>query len=522
MNEEELSKEQIVEEIVKCRKDPVYYITTYCKISHPMKGFIPFTLYDFQKEFVQDIKENRYVIVLKSRQLGISTVVAAYALWLASFHTAKKIVVIANKGEVATNFINNVKDILNNLPDFITPKAKIKNRQSLEFTNGSKIKATATTKSAGRSEAVSLLVLDEAAEIMHAEEIWTAASPTLATGGSAIVIATPKGVGNWFHKTYIDAEAGVNKFKPVKFPWNLHPDRDKAWYDSEIKQLGTVKFAQEHGCDFLKSGNTVIPIEELEWYKTEKHIIEPFQKTNFDNNLWIWKYPDYGKNYIVCADVARGDSADYSTAQVICTEDMEQVAEYKGKIPTDIFGHLLVELGVKYKNALLIIENGTIGWATIQKVQELNYPNLYWSSKNVAYIDPIHWGTPDRDKVPGFTTGPRSRPLVINKIQEAIRTHSLIFHSERLFEEFKTFVYDEKTDEARAQRGYNDDLIMAIGIGVFVRATSLKIIENTQMAYKSMPVLFSNSRTEFNTNPALQINKNNPYVQDGENISWVL
>ncbi len=518
-NYENITQDQIVEEIVRCRKDVCYYIENYCKISTTIQGFVPFKLYDFQRDFLNnDVTKFRFNIVLKGRQLGITTIMATYSTWLASFFTARKILVIANKGEVATNFINVVKIIIENVPEFIRPKIKVNNRQSLEFVNGSVIKATSTTKDAGRSEAVSLLVLDEASIIPNVRQLWSAAYPTLSTGGAAVVVATARGVGNWFHEEWSKAVQGLNEFHPVKIPWNLHPDRNEKWGEEERKRIGPTLFSQEHACSFLSSGNTVIDQESLLWYKTEGHIIDPFQKTNFDNNLWIWKYPDYTKHYLVSADISRGDGADYSTAQVICIEDMEQVAEYKGKIPTDLFGHLLVELGTKYNMAALIPENNSIGWGTIQKIMELNYSNLYWSSKSMILMNPNDWGAPDGNKVPGIFTGPQ-RKYIFEKLEETLRNHNIIIHSIRLYEELTTFIY--KNGRPQAAENYNDDLVLALAIGIFARQTSMKLLENRADAYNMMPMYFDNQQKEF----ALSFNrmvKNNPYIVGNEDISWIV
>jgi len=514
-----LTQDQQIEEIIKCRRDPTYYIENYCKVKNPIQGIIPFKLYEFQRDLILNhLNKNRFNIILKSRQMGISTIHAAYAVWLASFFTAKTVLIIANKGEVATNFINIVKTAIEYVPDFIKPKIRVYNRQSIEFANGSLIKATSTTRDAGKSEAVSLLIFDEAAIIPHAKEVWTAASPTLATGGGAVVLSTPKGVSNWFHEEWSKAVQGLNEFVPITLPWNLHPDRNEQWKEIELRKIGETLFAQEYGCDFLRSGNTVIDQNSLLWYKTEGHIVDPFQKTNFDNNLWIWKYPDYTKHYLISADVARGDGADYSTAQVICIEDMEQVAEYKGKIPTDIFGHLLVELGTKYNTASLIPENNSIGWGTIQKILELNYSNLYWSSKNMILMNPDDWGTPDGNKVPGIFTGTQ-RKYIFEKLEEAIRNHIITIHSVRLYEELTTFIY--KDGKPQAGEGYNDDLVLAMAIGIYARQTSMKLLENRSKAYDNMPVLFDNKRTEF----AMAFDRStkaNPFMQGNEDISWII
>jgi very-short-patch-repair endonuclease len=277
-----------------------------------------------------------------------------------------------------------------------------------------------------------------------------------------------------------------------------------------------------HNCSFLKSGNTVISIDDLLWYKNEGHIIDPIQKSNFDNHFWVWKHPDYDKHYLVTADVARGDGQDYSTVQVIDVEDVEQVAEYKGHIPPNVFGHFLVEVAVRYNNALLICENNTIGWATIQEIIDIGYKNLYWSSKNATFIDPLNVGIASKDKVPGFATTNKTRPLMLNKLEEAIRTHTLIFHSIRLYDEFVTFVYDEKSREAVPSFGYNDDLIIAMAMSMYVRATSLRIMDNINQAYKTMPGLYSKSSTPLPLSSREMQKKANPFIVGGQDISWLV
>ena len=204
-----LTKQETLKEIVKSGKDAVYFINSYCKISHPQKGLIPFSLYDFQKEAIQDFTDYRFNIVLKARQLGFSTVTAAYIAWLLLFHRDKNVLVVATKFTVAANLVKKVKNIMQNLPKWLRiSDIKADNRSSFELTNGSQVKASSTSGDAGRSEALSLLVIDEAAFVEGLDELWTGLYPTLSTGGRCIALSSPNGVGNWFHKTYSEAEIG--------------------------------------------------------------------------------------------------------------------------------------------------------------------------------------------------------------------------------------------------------------------------------------------------------------------------
>ena len=165
-------------------KDPVYFFNKYVKIQHPVRGLISFDTYDFQDECVETFIDNRFSIILKSRQLGLSTLVAAYATWMAIFQRDKNILVIATKLSVAQNFIKKVKVVLRNLPPWlILPTVVSNNKQLLEFSHGSTIKAIPTSDDAGRSEALSLLIVDEAAFVRNFDELWLGLYPTISTGG---------------------------------------------------------------------------------------------------------------------------------------------------------------------------------------------------------------------------------------------------------------------------------------------------------------------------------------------------
>jgi len=239
-------KEIIREEYKKCAGDPVHFMKKYCQIQHPQKGKIPFHLYPFQEKVLRELRDFDYNIILKSRQLGISTLSAGYALWLMTFFSDKNILVIATKQEVAKNLVTKVKVMYENLPSWIKLPATEDNKLSLRLNNGSQIKATSSSGDSGRSEALSLLIIDEAAFISNVEEIWISAQQTLATGGGAIILSTPNGVGNFFHKTWVDSETNPeSRFHRIKLPWTVHPDRNTDWRDKQDDLLGIRGARQE-------------------------------------------------------------------------------------------------------------------------------------------------------------------------------------------------------------------------------------------------------------------------------------
>ena len=488
-------KEVIKAEYIKCAQDPAYFMKKFCMIQHPIRGKIPFELYDFQEKTVREFKDNRFNIILKSRQLGISTLSAGYSLWLMTFFQDKNILVIATKQEVAKNLVTKVRVMHANLPSWLKQRCVEDNKLNLRYMNGSQIKAVSSGPEAARSEALSLLILDEAAFIDKIDEIWTASQQTLTTGGSCIALSTPNGVGNWFHKTWIDAEEATGMFNPIKLHWTVHPDRTQEWRDEQDTLLGPSSAAQECDCDFLTSGTGVIDPIILE--KMRKSLcIDPIEKRGIDSNMWVWEPPNYTKDYLVCADVGRGDSADYSAFHVIELETLTQVAEYKGRINTKDFGNMLVSVATEYNDALLIVENNNIGWATIQQVIDRDYPNLFYTSKDLQYVDVQHQVTnkhyrEEKSMVAGFSTTSKTRPLIISKLEEFFREESVVIRSNRLIDELLTFVYIN--NRAQAMNGYNDDLVMSFAIGLWVRDTALRLrTQGVELTKKTLSKMMDN------------------------------
>ena len=643
-------REAIRLEFIKCAQDPAHFMKKYCYIQHPQKGRITFNLYPFQGKVLNLWKENKYNIVLKSRQLGISTLGAGYSLWLMLFHKDKNVLCIATKQETAKNMVTKVRFMYEHLPSWLKVTADENNKLSLRLANGSQIKATSASSDAGRSEAVSLLLIDEAAFINNIGEIWASAQQTLATGGGCIALSTPYGTGNWFHKTWVAAELGENSFLPIRLPWQVHPERNQEWRDRQDADLGPRMAAQEcfsgdvivytnngpkhiedivvgdivlshdgtynkvvrtfshestdvysissalntntksvtgnhpfsvngewvkvknignqpvdfypssnqhnqltleftgtptvvynfeventhtyvteygivHNCDctFETSGDTVFYPEDIAFYE-QSFIREPLEKRGIDQNLWIWEPADYSRNYLISADVARGDGKDYSTFHIIDVENFTQVGEYRGQLGTKEFGYLLVGIATEYNNALLSIENSSIGWSTVQTVIERGYQNLYHTPRGSvasSFFDPFM----DTNKMTaGFSLTQATRPIAIGKFQEAVTDKSAIVYSARLLEEMKVFIW--KNGRPEAQTGYNDDLIMAFAVACYLRETSFKMRQQGMDMSRSILNSMSTSTNPYaggystNNNPN-PYNVQNPYGGN-EDISWLL
>jgi hypothetical protein len=518
-------KQIIAAEYKKCASDPMHFMRKYGYIQHPTRGKILFDLYPFQEKSLEEISKHDYSIILKSRQLGISTLTAGYALWCMLFNEDFNTLVIATKQDVAKNLVTKVRVMHQYLPSWLKGGVIEDNKLSLRLGNGSQIKAISASGDAGRSEALSLLVMDEAAFIDKIDDIWASSQQTLATGGKCIALSTPNGMGNWFHKQWVKAESGENRFNTIRLHWTVHPERNQQWRDDQNELLGQQMAAQECDCDFLSSGNSVISGELLQWYK-ESMCQEPMEQRGPNNEFWIWEYPDYSRDYMVVADVARGDGGDYSTFHVIDVESVTQVAEYKGQPGTKEFGNMLVNVATEYNEALLVIENANVGWAALQPSIDRGYRNLYYTYKHEGVVDPTTqltkgYDMKDRSQMtPGFTTSQRTRPLLVSKLDIYFREKSCTVKSKRLIDELLVFIWNGNRPEA--QRGYNDDLVMAFAISLFVRDHALKLrnegIELNRLALNN----FEKSSGIYNNTNTHQAQWTMKTGREDEDLTWLL
>jgi hypothetical protein len=300
----------------------------------------------------------------------------------------------------------------------------------------------------------------------------------------------------------------------------MHPERDQKWRDEQTKLSGEKGAAQECDCEFSTSGNTVIDIPVLDWY-AKTHVLEPIEKRGIDKGYWIYKYPEPGRSYMVSADVARGDAQDFSAAQILDIETMEQVAEYKGKLPTKDYARALMTMATEYNSALLVIENANVGWAVIQEVLDSNYSNLFYSSSDLQYVDVENQMTNkinsvERKMTPGFTTSNKTRPLVISKLESYIRNKEVIIHSNRLIEELNVFIWKSSGTSAKAEAmvGYNDDLVMAMGIALWIRDVALRLRKDSDSIMKTILDKVGSSSSDAiksNFKPLMTQQSNNVY-----------
>jgi len=462
----------------------------YIRVTHPVRGLVPFKLYPFQERIVGELQENRFNILRKFRQAGCTTIASAYSLWMAVFQKHQAIVILSKGDTEATEVLDRIKIMYEELPGFLQPGISEDNKHTLKLKNRSVIKSRPSGKQSGRSLAGSFLIVDEAAFIESIDTIWAAVYPIISTGGRAFILSTVNGVGNWFYETYNKAAEEANAFTAVDIRWKEHPEYFRCsdyehlykemekrtpplniddWESITKANMPRKQWLQEYECEFLGTGDTFIDGIVL------SHLAENVNKefyTKYNNRMRVWKDPEPFYDYVIGVDTALGRDRDYSAFQVVNLYNGEVVAEfYSNKTTIDDFSSILNGEGIYYNIANIVVERNTVG----NHVVDLLYNKLEY--ENVWH---------DERGLPGFQVTVKNRDTILSELEESIRTNVLKINSERTLNELNTFVITD-AGKITADRGKHDDLIMSLSLANHImkedRETSIMEFKN-ETAFK--------------------------------------
>lgn len=470
-------------EIIKCTESFSYFCHKYVKILHPMRGLIPFILFKYQKKTIHDYENNRFNIISKFRQGGLTTVTLLWGLWRCMFQLDQQIMLISKTDREATDIGMMVDRSCENMPEWLKPKKDAKWNDHLKMFTDTGSACKFYSPEAARGKSVTFLVVDEAAFIDDMEKHWKAMWPILSTGGSCTLVSTVNGLGNWYEQTYHDAKEGNNRFNIIDLDYWEHPDyNDEAWVAEQKAQLGEKGFRQEVLREFQGSGETYFPASVITSLTEQCRNNNPSRKmfakwsnpigriSQLDDDLnkgalWVWKEPVDGHEYILSADCAegQGENNDSSVFHIIDTATLEQVAEFYSNIVVPYeFAQVIKEVAIYYYNALVVVENMGPGGAVLSALQHnLQYDNLYFETSKA-------------NAKPGVKIGQVNRSLYLESLQSRLLNGTLRINSMRFVTELQTFEFNKVTRKAQAQKGKHDDAIMAMCIGLFVRDSMLR------------------------------------------------
>jgi hypothetical protein len=461
--------EQIREFVLCADPDtgPMYFLDNFFYIQHPTRGRMLYHPFDYQKRLIDTYHQNRFSISMMPRQTGKSTSAAGYLLWYAMFVPDSTILVAAHKYTGSQEIMQRIRYAYESVPDHIRAGVTSYNKGNLDFDNGSRIVSATTTENTGRGMSISLLYADEFAFVRPtiAAEFWTSISPTLATGGKAIITSTPNSDEDQFALLWKGANrcedefgnptnVGVNGFKAYRSFWNEHPDRDESWAKQQRAALGVDRFRREMDCEFIINDETLIAPAKL----FDLQGIDPLYKTG---EVRWYKQPERNKIYVVALDPSLGTGGDPSAIQVFEANTTEQVAEWrhnKSDIPTqvrtltDIIRHIN-EVVRDAKSIYFSVENNTIGEAALISIAEYGEENIE------GYFLSEPGGSGGRRFRKGFNTSNKPKLAACAKLKHLVESNRMKINSRSLVSELKNFVASGASYAAKI--GETDDLVMS-------------------------------------------------------------
>jgi hypothetical protein len=449
-----------------------FFCDNYVFIKHPSQGKIKLNLRDAQKEAVRAWIDKRYTIVLKSRQIGFSTLAATFAFWTAFFWSDRFVVMLSKTEREATKLLSKSKYLYKWLPESIKrrgPELLQNNVLKMVFDNDSIIESLPSANDPARGESVFLVIIDEMAFLPNPEEAWAAIEPIADVGGRVICLSTAKGEGNIFYNLWQGSQTGTNRFTGIFFPWSANSDRGQDWYDAQAKELPDWQLHQEYPSNpeeaFIRSGRPVFDLDGLHNMETSKpsqgYLKQLISGTNsfiFEKaggSLNIWHLPVHGCTYTIGADVAEGLArGDYSSAHVIDAKSGVVVAHWHGHIDPDKFGEILYGLGYFYNGALIGVESNNHGLTTLTNLYKANYPNIYRQRR-------LNQRNAEASETLGWRTTTLSKPLAIDELNSHIRDGVIGIKCALTIAELKTFV---RADNGSTHGSPHDDRVMSLAI----------------------------------------------------------
>jgi Terminase-like family. len=444
----------------------LHFAKHFAYIQHPVRGKLLFEPYEYQLRLMHSYHSYRFNINMMPRQTGKTTCAAIYLCWYAMFHPDQTILIAAHKYTGAQEIMQRIRYVYETCSDFIRAGVTSYNKGSIEFENGSRIVSMTTTGNTGRGMSISLLYCDEFAFVQPniAEEFWTSISPTLATGGRAIITSTPnsdedtfatiwKQAENKFDEYGNESEVGVNGFHAFRASWDEHPDRDDEWRDTEIGRIGEEKFRREYGCEFLVFDETLINSIKLAGMTGESPIL------NMGQTRW-YKKPSDQYTYVVALDPSMGTGGDFAAIEVYELPSYEQVAEWQHnttaipgqiRVLADICRYIADTTG----NPNVIywsVENNGIGEAALIVINDFgeeNIPGLFVS-------EPIRKGHVRKFRK-GFNTTHGTKITACSRLKTMVENDKMLIRSKPLISELKGYVATGSSFQAKS--GLTDDLV---------------------------------------------------------------
>lgn len=499
-----LSKSEQVNEFLKCKNSFDYYCRNYAYIEIP-GGDILLQPYKKQSDIIEFLEKEKHIICLKSRQIGISSIMQIYCSWITVFFENCVVGIISKDGSEATVFARTIRGIIEKLPLWMKPPKGQSGpgfskftEQSFILTNGSKVFAAPVNPQSPsktlRGKAITFLIIDEGAFIDRIDDAWTSIVPALSTShkharasgvpyGTAI-ISTPNrtvGTGAWFFNKYTRAISKVNEdaigsLRPFQIHWKDIDElaKDPNWYASQCEMFDNdpKKIEQELELKFLASTGSFF--DDATCLKLQSNTVEPIEVMKlFNGEIWTFEKPIEGRYYIIGVDTASEFGADNSAITVYDYETLTQVWEYQGKLPVRDF-EKVVKFACSQYNGTVVIENNSYGNQTTEAIDNSEYMSMLYRERKTEHI-----------KKPGLTTNIKTRPLMIDSLYDYITKYPELVKSKRLALELVGLV-QKPSGKVEGDSGCKDDLALTASMCFYCRKYDPPLMLDSSKYHESM------------------------------------
>lgn len=469
---------EMVEDLERARKS-ILHFSRFFYIVNLDEGKQPIKLYNYQKRILKALVENRFNVVLASRQIGKTTILTIFALWMICFNDDYRVLLIANKEGTAKNIFKRIRLAYEMLPNFLKPGVVNYAKEGMELANGSSIGISTTTSDAARGESINCLLIDEAAfipaEFMN--DFWESVFPVISSSKKSkiFMLSTPNGVGNLFYNIYSEALNDANGWHHERVDWWEVPGRDEKWKELTVKALGSAEaFNQEYGNEFRAAGENALDKDQMEEF--ERLAPDPVLESE-DGYYQIWKPRQERHFYTIGVDVGEGINRANSTIQILDITDLtniEQVAVYaNNKLDPFNFAGRLVEIAHEWGRPPLLIERNNCGAQVIDALTHThNYESIVKYTPSMgSFTDKV-----DKDNRLGIYSHTNSKFNGMSNLRYWMGTlRSLKLYDKRTIDEFKTYVRQPNGVWKKQSDRYLDDRVEALIWSLF--ALDTKVIE---------------------------------------------
>lgn len=482
---------EMIRHLKKASSNLLYFAENFFFIVNLDTGRQTISLHKCQKRALRKMRDNRFVILLASRQCGKTTMMTIYALWNACFNDDQRILIVANKEGTAIEIFQRIRLAYEELPNWLKPGVKEYGKTSMTLVNGTRIGISTTTGTAARGQSVNCLVLDELAFIdTHlVEPFWKSVYPIISSSKKSkiFIASTPNGTENLFYKLYTGADAGENGWTPERIDWWEIPGRDDNWKTQTVKTLGSVDtFDQEFGNVFLQSGESVVDEELMDMLslstKAPAHVLE-------EGAYKIWNPPEEEHIYTVGVDISEGVGKAASVVQVFDITDLTcitQVASYtSNSISPFNFTTKLYEILQQWGSPLALIERNNCGAQVVDTLKnKYDYEGIVTYMPNQKKVDPNRLGVlaHTNTKYKG----------VVNMRYWMNELKCVVLQDARTVHELKNFVrYPNGTWKAREGVDMHDDHVMAMIWALMILETAItqQYLEIVKMDDNDRPLI---------------------------------